>query len=162
TIAGGTTIGVGATVQLGTNDNQGTLPTGTATVNGTLVLNRADDFTLDNAITGNGVVSQINSNIVALTGTSSGNWSATINTGTLQPANNAALGALPGGAVTVTNGGTLDVGGNGTQNNANFGAKQINIAGVGVGGNGTIVNNGSVQQQNAFQNVVLTADATVG
>src|SRR5205085_1103564 len=57
----------------------------------------------------------------------------------------------------------LDVGGGyGIQNTANFGAKQINIAGVGVAGNGAIVNNGSFQQQNAFQNVVLTADAMIG
>ena len=47
-------------------------------------------------------------------------------------------------------------------NTANYGAKQFNISGAGVGGNGAIVNSGSVQQQNAFQNIVLTSDATIG
>ena len=161
-ITGGATIGAGTTLQLGLNDSGATLPAGIITDNGLLLLNRADDFTLDNAITGNGIVNQVNSNVVALTGTSSGNWSVNIFSGTVQVNNSAALGALPGGSVTVTNGGTLDLAGFGTQNTANFAAKQINIAGIGVAGNGAIVNNGSVQQQDAFQNVVLTADTTVG
>ena len=161
-ITGGTTIGAGATVLLGNNDTTGVLPTGTVTVNGTLTFNRVDNFVVANAIAGNGSVNQPNADIVTLSGASSGAWTALIQNGTLQAANNASLGTLPGGAVTITNGGTFDLGANTIQNNANFGAKQFNIAGAGVDGNGAIVNSANVQQQNAFQNIVLTADATIG
>ncbi len=161
-IQGGATVAPGALLQLGANDTFGVFPSGTIAVNGTLLFNRADNVTVSSAIAGNGVIEQFNTNIITLNGVSSGNWTTIITNGTLQVANNAALGSVPGGSVTVTNGGTLDVGGNGTANAANFGAKQINISGAGVGGNGVIVNNGLAQQQNAFQNVVLTADATVG
>ncbi len=161
-VTGGATISSGATLQLGTNDTAGVLPSGTVTANGTLIFNRADNFTVASTIVGGGTVSEIASNIVTLSGTSSGNWATLIQNGTLQAANNTSLGTLPGGAVTVTNGGTFDVGANGTANNVNFGAKQFNIAGDGVGFNGAIVNSGTVPQQNAFQTIVLTADATIG
>jgi autotransporter-associated beta strand protein len=82
--------------------------------------------------------------------------------GTLKVANNGSLGALPGGAVTISAGATLDVGGNPTVNNANYGAKQINVAGAGVGGNGAIINSNTNQQLNVFQRVTLTGDATFG
>src|SRR6185369_15954760 len=41
-------------------------------------------------------------------------------------------------------------------------AKQFNIAGAGVDNNGALVNNGSVNQQNVFQLISLTGDATWG
>ena len=47
-------------------------------------------------------------------------------------------------------------------NTTDSGAKQFNIAGAGAAGNGAIVNNGSTAQQDAFQNIVLTANATIG
>ena len=73
------------------------------------------------------------------------------------------LGANPGGAVNISNGGSLDLSGITTANSANtFGAKQFNIAGSGVGGTGEITNSGALAQQNALQNVALTADATIG
>lgn len=164
-IQGGANIGVNGTIQMGTNDTATVnLPSGTATVNGNLVFNSANNLTLPNGITGNGTVNQIDTNIVTLadSGGSSGNWTVNIQNGTLQAADNTALGSLPGGSVTITNGGTFDLGANTTQNNANFGAKQFNIAGAGVGGNGVIINSASSQQQDAFENVVLTANATIG
>ncbi len=161
-INGGATVASGGTIQVGINDTAGVLPTGTITDNGTLLFSRADDITVVSGIAGTGTVEQFNTNIVTLSGTGSGNWTALITNGTLQVANNTSLGSLPGGAVTITNGGTLDLGGNVNQNTANYGAKQFNIAGAGVGGNGAIVNSATVQQQDAFQNIVLTADATIG
>jgi len=162
-ITGGANIGANGTLQVGTNDTAGvSLPSGTLIVNGSLVFNSQNNFSVANTITGSGTVSQIQTNVVTLSGASSGNWSLNIQNGTLQSQNNAALGSIPGGIVTVTNGGTFDVGGDGTQNDANFGNKQFNIAGSGVGGNGAIINSAGVQQQDAFQNVVLGADATIG
>lgn len=162
-VQGGATIGAGGTVQVGNNDTTGVLPNGIIMDNGALVFNRGDNVTVNAVIDGNGVVEQINTNTITLAGISTGNWATFITNGTLQVANNSSLGSLPGGSVTVTNGGTLDLGGNTTANNANYGAKQIKIAGAGVAGtNGAIINSSGAQQQNAFQNVVLTADATVG
>ncbi len=161
-ITGGATIAAGATMQIGTNDTFGVLPTGTITDNGTLVFNRADNFIVNSGIAGSGVVQQFNTNTVTLAGVGSGSWTALVTNGTLQVANSASLGALPGGAVTITNGGTLDVGGDTTANDLNFGAKRFNVAGTGVGGLGVIVNTSFVNQQNAFQNIVLVGDATFG
>jgi len=161
-ITGGATIGAGATLQLGSNDTSDQLPSGTVTVNGTLTLDCADTPAVSNPLAGNGLVEQLNTNLVILAGSSSGTWSVLIENGTLQAANNAALGSLPGGAVTITNGGTFDLGGNTAINNADFGAKQFNIAGAGVGGNGAIVNSYNANQEDAFENIVLTANATLG
>lgn len=161
-VQGGATIAPNALMEVGLNDNGGVLPTGSLIDNGTLLFNQTNNLTVSDGILGDGVVEQFNTNIVTLTGASSGGWSVVISNGTLQAANNDALGSLPGGSVTVTNGGTFDVGGNTTQNNANFGTKRFIIAGAGVGGNGAIVNSANAQQQDAFQNVVLAADATIG
>jgi autotransporter-associated beta strand protein len=161
-ITGGLTIGDGATVQVGNNGASGILPTGTVIANGTLIFNRSDNVTVDNVISGSGAVNQVGTNVLTLTGASSGAWTATVNHGTLQTVNNSCLGSLPGGAVTIANSGTLDIGGNATANNLNYLAKQFNIAGAGIDGNGAIVNSAGVAQQNAFQNVVLIGDASIG
>jgi fibronectin-binding autotransporter adhesin len=161
-ITGGATIASGATVQLGTNDTLGVLPTGPIADNGTLLFNRADNFIVNNSITGSGVVKHFNTNMVTLAGVSSGSWSTVVTNGILQVVNSASLGSLPGGSVTITNRGTLDLGGDTTANDLNFGTKQFNIAGAGIDGLGVIVNTSSANQQNTFQNVVLLADATFG
>jgi autotransporter-associated beta strand protein len=161
-IQGGATVAPGTLLQLGNNDNAGVLPAGTIMVNGALLFNQTNNLTVANAFDGNGVLEQFTSNILVLSGTSTGSWSVVITNGILQAANNTALGSIPGGSVTVTNNGRFDLSANTTQNNANFGNKQFIISGAGVDGNGVIVNNGGTQQQNAFQNVVLVGDATIG
>jgi autotransporter-associated beta strand protein len=161
-VQGGAIVSPGALLQLGNNDTAGVLPVGIIMVNGTLLFNQTNNLTVANTIDGNGVVEQFTTNVLTLSGTSTGNWSVVITNSVLQAANNTALGSIPGGSITVTNGGTFDLGANTTQNNANFGNKQFNVSGAGVDGNGVIVNNGSVQQQDAFQNVILVGDATIG
>jgi fibronectin-binding autotransporter adhesin len=169
--SGGANI-VGGTLQIGNNDANGNLPvTGGIIDNGTLVLNRTDSSTLPSVISGTGGVTQNGTGTNKLSGVNTYGGATLISSGTIIVANagngNSSLGAIPGGAVTITNGGTLDVGGSATAQSLNFtnaaGApKQFYIAGAGVGGNGVIVNNGTVNQQNAFQLITLTADATVG
>ena len=74
-----------------------------------------------------------------------------------------ALGTNATPGTTIAAGATLDVGGFGAANVANgFGAMPFSIAGTGVGGAGAIINSGTLAQQNAFQNISLSADATVG
>jgi fibronectin-binding autotransporter adhesin len=110
---------------------------------------------------GGGVVKQ-GSSTLTIASTNNFTGAVAVQAGTVRVANNGALGLVPGGAVTVSAGATLDVGGNPTANNANYGAKQIFVAGTGVGGNGAIINSGTVAQQNSFQRVTLTGDTTFG
>jgi autotransporter-associated beta strand protein len=96
-----------------------------------------------------------------LSGANTYGGGTSITGGTVQVAGAANTTWLGTGAVNVSNGATLDIGGVTTANAVNFGTKQFNISGAGVGGNGAIVNSG-LQQINAFENVALTGDATVG
>ena len=68
---------------------------------------------------------------------------------------------LTSGMISGT--GSLDVGGFGAADAANFGQKQFNISGTGpAGGIGALTNSSTANGQiNAFQKVTLTADATV-
>ena len=87
-----------------------------------------------------------------------------INGGTVQVNDFGALGS--GTNTTIANGATLDIGGIATANVANgFNATAVmpfTIAGAGDGGVGAIINSGANAQQNAFQSISLSADATVG
>ena len=86
-----------------------------------------------------------------------------INAGTVKVNDFGALGTNATPGTTIANGATLDIGGFGAANVANgFGAMPFSIAGTGVGGAGAIINSGTNAQQNAFQNISLSADATVG
>jgi autotransporter-associated beta strand protein len=160
--SGGLNI-IGGVLQIGNNDTNGVLPAGNIADNGTLAFSRADDLTVANSISGSGGVSQVNTNTLTLSGVNSYSGATFIRNGTLKINNTNALGSWDSGTVTITNGGTLDLGGlNAANVNPVFNAKQFYIAGVGVGGNGAIVNNSANSQQNAFQQVTLTADATIG
>ncbi len=63
--------------------------------------------------------------------------------------------------MTIADGAALDISGDATTDDLNFGQKQFTIAGTGgVGGTGAILNS-TVRQLNAFQRVALSADALV-
>jgi autotransporter-associated beta strand protein len=168
---GGINISAG-TLQLGNNDSNGNAPaTGGIIDDGALIFKRTDSYTTPNVISGSGSVTQSGTGTNRLSGVNTYGGTTLISSGTIIVANasagNSSLGAIPGGAVIITNGGTLDVGGSSTAQslgftNASGEAKQFYIAGSGIGGNGVIVNNGTVNQQNAFQLITLTADATIG
>ena len=168
---GGAVISSG-TLQIGNNDGNGNFPAGGPIFNnGSLVFDRADVITVTNVISGSGSVSQIGSGTVILFSTNSYAGSTLINGGTVQinnatTAGTSSLGASPGGAVTITNGGTLDLGGSPTANAINFngtsGFKSFFVSGSGAGGAGAIINSVATNQQNAFQAITLTADATFG
>ena len=86
----------------------------------------------------------------------------TVNAGTLIVGNNSALGAT-NGSTTIANGATLDVGNPTAGANAvNLGNEQIIVGGSGVGGNGAIVNNTGIAQQNALARVLLTGHTVWG
>jgi autotransporter-associated beta strand protein len=86
----------------------------------------------------------------------------TVLAGTLKVDNNSALGNATGKTV-VSNGATLDLGGPGFGVNAvNLISEVIMVSGTGVGGQGAIINSGSVAQDNALHTVVLTGHTTFG
>ena len=172
--SGPITIG-GGTLQVGNHDANGALPSGNIADNGALVFSRTDIFTTANVISGSGTVAHTGSGTNLLSGMNTYSGTTLISGGMVVITNaggpaglNSSLGAIPGGAVTITNGGTLDVGGNTTANQLGFTnlatgtAKQFYIAGAGAGGNGAIVNNGPALQEDAFQYITLTANATIG
>jgi autotransporter-associated beta strand protein len=172
TFSGGVNLTAG-TLQIGNNDANGNIPvSGNITDNGNLAFDQTDSNTVANAISGSGNVSQIGTGTNKLTGANTYTGNTVISSGMLivssAAAGDSALGLTTGaGSVTITNGGTLDIE-NPTANVMSFtnttdsAGKQFYIAGSGVGGNGAIVNNGTVNQQNAIQNLTLTADATFG
>ncbi len=65
-------------------------------------------------------------------------------------------------AITVANGAALDVGGSTTANSIVIGPRAISIIGDGVAGSGALTNSSGTAQQNAFQSVTLTGDASFG
>ncbi len=161
TYSGTTTISNGFII-VGAGGTTGTLGTGNVVNNYGLLFNRSNAYTVSNVISGTGGLSQIGAGDLTLSGTNTYTGATTITTGTVSASTNAALGSTTGAAVSIYGGGTLDIAGNATADALNFGAKQFNIAGTGVGGAGAIVNSASVSQANAFQNIALTADATIG
>ena len=81
--SGLTTISSGYTLQIGTGSTNGTLGTGSVSNEGTLTFNRSDLYTISNAITGSGALSQIGSGTTILSGSNSYTGNTTITSGTL-------------------------------------------------------------------------------
>jgi autotransporter-associated beta strand protein len=154
----------GGTVQFANNDANGNVPPNSdISNNGTLAFNQNFDLTVNNVISGTGAVTQsgFGSGTLRLGGANSFAGPLTVTAGTLVPNNNAAFG-VTNGATIINSGATLDVGGSTTANAVNLGMEPIVVSGTGIGGNGAIVNNGSVQQQNALRNVTLAGNTTFG
>jgi autotransporter-associated beta strand protein len=165
TIVGPTTINNGATLQVGNNDANGSLPTRRVTDNGSLVFDQTSSSTVGNAISGTGSLSQIGTGILSLAGLNTYTGTTAISAGTLVVDNTNALGSWAGAPVTISGGGTLDLGGLSSSNGPGsplFGAKLFNISGDGVGGEGAIVNNGLNQQQGGLQYISLLTNASIG
>ncbi len=155
----------GGIMDIGNGGASGSL-TGAVANDAVLRLNRSDDFTFPNTVSGSGTVEKVGTNIATLSGASTYTGPTNILAGTVQATNSSSLGAtgVGAGAVTISSGAALDVGGTVTANSINFGADKVfNIVGTGVGGTGVLTNsNATVAQQNAFQKVNLTGNATIG
>ena len=165
TYAGITTINAG-TLQIGNGATNGSLGPSDVVNNGVLAFNRSDAVNFGAIISGSGQVQQIGTGPSTLTLMPANTYTGatTIGSGTLIVTSSASLGATTGpaiGAVNVAAGAALDLSGN-TAGDLNFGQKQFTIAGDGVATGGAIVNPSTgAGQQNVFQKLVLSADATV-
>jgi fibronectin-binding autotransporter adhesin len=157
---GGTIITAG-TVQVGNGGTSGSLGSGEVKNDGTLTFNRSDAFTFANLISGSGALLHSGSGTTTLSAANTYGGTTTVTAGTLRSTNNASLGSLTS-SVTIGTGGALDIGGNQTGNNQNFQEKPFFISGNGPTGLGALVNIGGATQINAYRQVTLNADASVG
>jgi autotransporter-associated beta strand protein len=160
TVNSGTlSIGDGATAGAGTVNSA-------VTNDGWVILNHPDDTNYSTVFSGTGTIEKRNNGV----GTISGNNSAftgtfAVNGGNAKPTNSSAFGSTSGGTVTVASGAQIDIGAGAGTNTLNFGTREFFVQGSGVDGNGVIQNNPTattIAQQNAFQRVHLTGDATFG
>ena len=133
--SGGTTISAG-TLQVGDGVTAGVgiMPTGAITNNGTVSLNRPDNFAVAATITGTGTLARNNTNTVNFSGATTFGDVA-INAGTLRyDAGGAINGTLSGGGTLAVQGGTLQLAGSGTNTfnaitNVTGGTLQLNKSG---------------------------------
>jgi MYXO-CTERM domain-containing protein len=165
---GASTLGVvtvsGGTLQIGdgVTAGGGNVTASQIVNNANVVLNRAGDFTFSTPISGNGLVEKIGTGVATFSGNSTHTGTTNINGGKVVVTNFGALGAVGEGTVNIASGAQLDIGGIAPDNvGGGFGDKEFFIAGAGPDGSGAIVNTGN-RQQNAFQRITLTGNATVG
>ncbi|MCE9530110.1 MAG: autotransporter-associated beta strand repeat-containing protein [Planctomycetes bacterium] len=100
TYTGGTTIDLGATLQIGDGTSSGSLPTTSITNNGTLAFNpEAVGYTFTATLT-SGAVSILGSNTTTFTGTNTYAGGTTIASGAKLQIGNGSTGALPGNVIS--------------------------------------------------------------
>ena len=142
------------TVRVGDGSINGNLGSSAIVNNGALVINRGDDYTLANGISGTGSISKLIPAALILPTANTFSGPVTVSEGTLRPAVGSALGNT-NGATSVLSGAALDV------NAQNLGAEPVVAQGNGTGGEGAIINSAG-QQLNALRYVTLGGTTTVG
>ncbi len=162
--SGGLTISAG-TVQVGNSDRNGAVGSGAVNDSGALVFDRVDNITNANVISGTGSLAQEGTGVLTLSGANSYSGTTLIQNGTVRVGTNSAFGPVSGGAVTITNDGTMDIG-EPSFGNQSFilGLKQIYVSGWGVSSNGAIINS-STNWQYANSNLLLVTmqgDTAIG
>jgi fibronectin-binding autotransporter adhesin len=134
TYSGSTTVSAG-TLQIGDAGTSGTFGSGGGvTNNAAITLNRTDAFTVANAISGTGTLTQVGSGTTTLTGANSYSGATTITAGALNLQNDTALGTTAGGT-SVNSGAALEL-----QGGISVGAEALTLNGTGVSGTGAIRN----------------------
>jgi len=152
TYTGGTTINNGA-VQLGAGGESGTL-TGNVMIgsDGTLVINRSNDFTLVTELSGTGNLRQIGPNITTIQGNSCGfAGTTTVTNGKL------VVDGCLGGTVIVENGGSID--GNGTIGGGGSGGTGGGTVTIGNGGTFSPGGNTTIGQTTITSNLTINSGA---
>jgi autotransporter-associated beta strand protein len=158
---GATTITAG-TLQVGSGGATGSVGSGPVSNEGVLVFNRDNAHTVANVIGGAGELRHTGTGALTLSAVNTYTGPTNITAGTVVVTDETSLGDVTGGAVTISSGAALDLAASAAVNGIDFGGKQFRIAGTGPGGTGVLTNSGTVAQQNAFEQVVLTGNATVG
>ena len=153
-ISGGVGISNNATLQIGTGNGAGLMPSGPVDDEGALIFDRGANLTASGIISGggSGSITKLDAaGTLTLSGANTFTGAVSVVGGILQAGSGAALGAT-NGATTINNGATLDV------NNQNLGFEPINVVGSGVGNNGAIVNNNPAGETTALKSVTVTGN----
>ncbi|WP_221029599.1 autotransporter-associated beta strand repeat-containing protein [Actomonas aquatica] len=116
TYTGTTTVSEG-TLQIGDGGTTGSIASSSIVNNANLAFNRSNAVTAANNISGSGSVTQSGSGTLTLSGTNTYSGGTTVSGGTLAISSDAKLGASSG-ALAVTNGATLNTGGDFRTNRA--------------------------------------------
>jgi len=157
---GSTAINVAATTSLTISNAGADVFPGTIELDGTMIYNQSVNNSLDASINGNGTLVKSGSGALTVNGANGGLGTAVqINGGTIKAGSTTALG---GTGVAVANGATLDL----------FGkvlSVPVVVSGMGVGGNGAIVNSGAVLELatpnaagDGLTDVTLVGDTALG
>ncbi len=157
TYSGTTTINAG-TLQLGDGVTVGAGSVGTAAIvdNGALIVNRPDDYTISNEISGVGSVTKLGAGVLTLSASNSFSGAMAISAGTVKLGTGFSVGSTAAGTTTIASGATLDV------NGTTVGARVIAVSGAGVNGLGAITSSSTTDVFNAVQRVVLNGNTTIG
>lgn len=164
--SGGTFIGTGATLQLGSNSVAG-MVNGNIINDGTLVFNRSDELLINDAdISGHGSVTKQNEGTLILTGNSSYTGGTLINAGALQVGdgtNGLITGNVVNNAQLVFNrsddidfSGDISGSGQVTQN----GGGMLTLSGTHTHSGGTIISSGSLKVGNGGAEGSIAGDIT--
>jgi len=128
--SGATTISAG-TLQIGNGGTTGALATGAITNNAALIINRSNDVTFNNAISGTGTLTKLGAGVLTLGGASSYSGSTTVSAGTL------ALGHATAGVINSAGTSTVNLG-NGTTLQTNASGTLANAIEIATGNSVTI------------------------
>jgi autotransporter-associated beta strand protein len=145
----------GSDIVVGDGGTNGSLGSGSTTLNGNLLVNRSGTLTMANAISGDASIEKTGDGRLILGGSSSFSGPVTLTSGMIASANSSSLGSDSTGT-TVTAGATLDV------FTAGVGNEPITINGNGVGGEGAIVNTAAGSLLDGVKQLTLASDSTIG
>lgn len=107
-ISGSLVVASGATMQIGNNDANGNLPSGTVTLDGTLIFDQSISNTVATSISGGGALTQNGSGVLTLSASNSYTGNTTVNAGTLALTG---AGTIADSAGVAVSGATLDLSG---------------------------------------------------
>ena len=136
---GATSIGSGASLQLGSGGTSGWFGSSSAiSNNGTLIFNRSDNLTLSLAVSGSGALTKNGSGALTISSANTHSGGTTLNAGQLNLNNAAAPGSgsltISGGTLDNTSGSAITLSNNNAQNwNGNFSFTGTNNLNLGTG-----------------------------
>jgi autotransporter-associated beta strand protein len=150
TYDGSTTISAGI-LQIGNGGTLGTLGAGEVINNAVLTINRSDDLTANNAISGTGSLTKLGAGTLTLGGANSYTGATTVSVGAMRILHSDAPGTAAGG-VTVANGAALEL-----DNNIEVGAEALSLNGTGISARGALRN---ISGDNSWSGAITLANAT--
>ena len=155
--SGGTTINAGI-LKLGNGGGSGSLGTGAISNNAALQLDRSDDWSLSNVISGSGSLTHLGTGTTTISAANSFSGGTSINAGTIKLGNASALGNATA-PISINSGAALDLAG------FNLATRTTPIVLSGAGqhaGTGILSNSGAALANSGIKDIALAADVSLG